>query len=173
MRSKHVNAIVNWLNHHCDIQIHECTNEVPQDQWGLCPRGQHFYKAAMENNKVVFWRISNWNIVVFVMKYPCKMGLGLWCLMPLSTIFQLYYCGQFYWKEETGVRRKNHNPVVSYWQIYHIMLYQVHLVRARFEVTMLVMIGTDCIGSYKSNYHMITATTAPCLVKWQFKLVQM
>jgi hypothetical protein len=42
-------------------------------------------------------------------------------------------------------------------------LYQAHLACAKFELTTLVVIGTDCIGSYKSNYHMITATTAPTL----------
>jgi hypothetical protein len=30
--------------------------------------------------------------------------------------------------------------------------------RREFELTTLVLIGTDCIGSYKSNYHTITTT---------------
>ena len=31
----------------------------------------------------------------------------------------------------------------------------------QFELTTLVVIGTDCIGSCKSNYHTIMTTTAP------------
>ena len=46
-------------------------------------------------------------------------------------------------------------------KLYHIMLYQLHLVWVGFELTTLVVIGTDCIGSCKSNYHTITTTTAP------------
>jgi hypothetical protein len=38
----------------------------------------------------------------------------------------------------------------------------VHLAWAGFELTKLVVIGTDCIGSLKSNYH--TITTAPCVL---------
>ena len=41
------------------------------------------------------------------------------------------------------------------------MLYGVHLAWVRFKLTTLVVIGTDCIGSYKSNYNTITTTTAP------------
>jgi len=44
------------------------------------------------------------------------------------------------------------------------MLYRVHLALARFELTTLVVIGTDFIVSYKSNYH--TITTAPTIGLW-------
>jgi hypothetical protein len=47
--------------------------------------------------------------------------------------------------------------------LHHIMLYRVHFAWSGFELTTLVMIGIDCIGSYISNYmyHTITTTTAP------------
>ena len=42
-------------------------------------------------------------------------------------------------------------------KLYNLMLYPSPASMG-FELTMLVVIGTDCIGSYKSNYHTITAT---------------
>ena len=50
-------------------------------------------------------------------------------------------------------------------KLYHIMLYRVHLPWAEFEFIMVVMIGTDCIGSYKSNYHTITTMTVLGILK--------
>ena len=41
----------------------------------------------------------------------------------------------------------------------HIMLYRAYHVRVGIKLSTLVVMGTDCIGSCKSNYHMIT--TAP------------
>jgi hypothetical protein len=46
-------------------------------------------------------------------------------------------------------------------KLYHIILYTSP--RSRFQLTTSVVISTDCIGSCKSNYHTITATTAPFL----------
>ena len=42
----------------------------------------------------------------------------------------------------------------------NIMLYRGHLAWAEFKLPTLVVIGTDCTGSWISNYHTITTMTA-------------
>ena len=62
--------------------------------------------------------------------------------------------------EEIRISGENYQSVTGHRQN-DIMLYQVHLAWAGFQLTTLVVIGTDCTGSCKSNNHTITTTTAP------------
>jgi hypothetical protein len=71
--------------------------------------------------------------------------------------------------EETGVPGENHLPVASHWQTlsHNVVSSAPHLSGVQ---TCYISgdIGTDCIGSCKSNYHMIMTMKAPYL----FQLLQ-
>jgi len=88
----------------------------------------------------------------YVIKKQCNIfeavrGYGV--LTPLSTIFQLYRGGQFYWWRNLECLEKTTDLSQVSDKLYHIMFIKYTLLWTGLELTTSVVIGTDCTGSCK------------------------
>jgi len=131
---------------------------------------------------IIMYLTSHWAIIfgIRIRSFILTISLGVEC--HFQQYFSLYHGGQFYWWRKAEYPEKtSYLPQVTdklYRILFNLILYLFHedfiqpeatsssphivvSTCAGIELTILVVIGTDYIGSCKSNYNTITTTTAP------------
>ena len=112
--------------------------------------GNNSHRTRYKN--IYFFRINSGSAKDLLKKDVCLMVFNA----TFNNILDILWQSVLLMEETTDL-----SQVID--KLYHIMLYTSPW--SRFELKTSVVILTDCIGSCKSNYHTITATMAPNIMK--------
>ena len=94
--------------------------------------------------------------------FMLDLNLILWCLTPISTIYFSYIMAVSF--IGGGNRNTKRKPLTCHKSLTNFITWcciEYTSPWAKFELTTLVMTGTDCTGCCKSNYHTIMPKMGP------------
>jgi hypothetical protein len=130
-----------------------------------------FYIKKYQHLAWKLWYKSLWPLS------PINNWLTLYCISSetlndpgiRSMLYMCVLCTADYGSNVMFFYFQTHNFIGLNWCDFcaNFMLYRVHHTWVGFELATLVVIGTDCTGSCKSNYHMIMTMTAPWYSEWK------
>jgi hypothetical protein len=128
--------------------------------------------ASVDNEKL---RVAIWSITLSTICYLYIIWLvGLfviWCLTHFQQYFSYVVEVSFIDGRNRRTRRK---PLTCRKSLTNFITYcciKYTSPLTEFELTTLVVIGTDCTGSCKSNYHTLMTTTAPIYLVSTYNMI--